>query len=453
LGRPRVLILGGGFGGVYAALEFERVLRRQIEIDVTLVTRDNFLLFTPMLPEIAASELEISSIVNPLRKLLKRVNVFVGEIRQIDLESRRVLLCHGDDQHLHELNYDHVVIALGCATNFFGLPGVEEQGLTFKTLEDAVSLRSHLIALIEEAGSECSIGKEGPMLTFVIAGAGFAGVETVGAINDFVREALPFYPRLRPDRVRTVLITPDELILPELGPKLGRYAQRKLAMRGIEIITHARVKAVRDGKVELTNGAFISTGTLVWTAGTAAHSMIARLPLPTTSGRIKVDETLEVPGWPGVWAVGDCAAITDVRAGGFSPPTAQHAIREGRTAARNIIATLRHRARRKFSYRSQGKLAAIGRRSGVADIFGVKFSGFVAWWLWRTVYLIKLPRLEKKVRVAFDWTIDLFFAKDFACLNASFTRLGRITTPVLVAGLTSSSDSTISNREKSGVKD
>jgi NADH dehydrogenase len=448
-----VLILGGGFGGVYAALEFERALRRGIDIDVTLVTRDNFLLFTPMLPEIAASELEISSIVNPLRKLLKRVNVFVGEIQQIDVESRRVSLCHGDDQHRHELNYDHIVIALGCVTNFFGLPGVEELGLTFKSLDDAVSLRSHLIGLIEEAGSECSIGKEGPMLTFVIAGAGFAGVETVGAIADFVREALPFYPRLRPDRVRTVLITPDELILPELGPKLGRYAQRKLGMRGIEIITHARVRAVRDSKVELTNGASISTRTLVWTAGTAAHSLIARLPLPTVSGRIEVDETLEAPGWPGVWAVGDCAAITDARAGGFCPPTAQHAIREGRVAARNIIATLRHGRRRKFSYRSLGKLAAIGRRSGVADIFGIKFSGFIAWWLWRTVYLIKLPRLEKKVRVAFDWTLDLFFAKDFACLNASFTRLAPITKPVSVAGLPSSSDSAIFKREKSGVKD
>jgi NADH:ubiquinone reductase (H+-translocating) len=207
------------------------------------------------------------------------------------------------------------------------------------------------------------------------------------------------------------------VILPELSRKLGIYAQRKLAMRGVEIITNAKVAEYREGIIELTNGKRISSNTLIWTAGTTPNPLVAALPLPMRNGRIVVDDYLEVDGCPGVWAVGDCALVTDHRAGGFYPPTAQHALREGTKAARNVAATLYGGRKRPFRYSTVGQLAAIGRHLGVANIFGINFSGFFAWWLWRTIYLSKLPRMEKKIRVALDWTLDLCFPKDFACVN------------------------------------
>ncbi len=217
----RVLILGGGFGGIYAALRLEKLLARHRGLEVTLVTRDNYFLFTPMLPEVAAAELEQSTIVNPLRRLLKRVKSFVGAIEAIDLAARHVTVSHGFDGHTHDLPYDQLVLALGAATNFFNLPGVENSCLTVKTLGDAITIRNQLVTHLEEANSECAAGERQPLLTFVVAGGGFAGVETLGGINDFVREAIRFYPNLHPDYIRFVLVTSDEVILPELNRKLG----------------------------------------------------------------------------------------------------------------------------------------------------------------------------------------------------------------------------------------
>ncbi|HWP64354.1 MAG TPA: NAD(P)/FAD-dependent oxidoreductase [Candidatus Limnocylindria bacterium] len=421
----RILMLGGGFGGVYAALELERRLARDPDIEITLVTRDNYFLFTPMLHEVAASDLEVSNVVNPLRKMLRRTKTFVGAVEAIDLAARRVAVSHGADGHRHELGYDHLVLALGSTTNFFGLPGVQQCAFTMRSLADAQALRNRLITHLEEASSECAAGFRQPLLTFVVAGGGFAGVETMGAINDFVREALPFFPTLRAEQIRMILVTPDELILPELGPDLGRYAQAKLAQRGVEIVTRARVHGIAGGVVTLSDGRTIETTTLVWTAGTAPNPLVATLPVARAGGRIVVDETLAVPDWPGVWALGDCAAVPDPATGGVHPPTAQHALREGRHAARNIVASLRGECPRPFRFSTLGQLAAIGRRTGVARVLGYSFSGFVAWWLWRTVYLGKLPRLEKKVRVALDWTLDLCFAKDFACVALPNARASR----------------------------
>jgi NADH dehydrogenase len=318
----RILILGGGFGGIYAALELEKVLGRGGDLEVTLVTRDNFFLFTPMLHEVAAADLEISTIINPLRKLLRRVNTFVGTVEAINLEGRRVQVSHGLDGHTHDLPYDQLILALGSSTNFFGLPGVEHRALTVKSLSDAIALRNRLITHLEEANSECAAGARQPLMTFVVAGGGFAGVETLGGINDFVREALRFYPNLRGENLRMVLVTPDPLILPELGPKLGAYAQRKLAARGVEIITGAKVRGVENDVVELTDGRAIEASTLIWTAGTAPNPLVAALPLARRGGRVLVNEFLEVPDWPGVWALGDCALVPDRRSGGFHPPTA-----------------------------------------------------------------------------------------------------------------------------------
>jgi NADH dehydrogenase len=286
-----------------------------------------------------------------------------------------------------------------------------------KTLADAVAVRNQLITALEEANSECAAGERQPLLTFIVAGGGFAGVETLGGINDFVREAIRFYPNLHPDYLRFVLVTPDEVILPELNRKLGVYAQRKLSRRGVEIVTGAKVSAISDGIVELTNGEKIPANTFIWSAGAAPNPLIAMLPVPKRTGRIVVDPYLGVEGWPGVWAVGDCALMSNSRTGGFYPPTAQNALRQGKLVARNVAATLYGGRKKSFRCRTLGQLAAIGRRTGVANIVGVNFSGFVAWWLWRTIYLSKLPRLEKKVRVALDWTLDLCFAKDFACVT------------------------------------
>jgi NADH dehydrogenase len=409
---PRILVLGGGFAGVHTALHLERQLAGEPRVEITLVSRDNFFLFTPMLHEVAASDLDITHIVSPIRTLLKRTTVFVGDVESIDLARRRVVVSHGFGRHSHELDYDHVVVALGSITNFYGLPGLEQRALTMKTLGDAIHLRNRVIATLEEGDTECATGVDG-LLTFTVAGGGFAGVETIAGLNDFVREALRFYPRLTADRIRMVLVHSGSLILPELGDQLGAYAQRKLARRGVEIITNAKVAAVDDSGVTLADGRHIPSRLVVWTAGTSPHPLIHDLPCGLDRGRIVVDETLAVPGWPGVWALGDCAVVPDTRTGKPHPPTAQHALREGKTVAKNIAAAMRGRSAEPFDFRTLGQLAAIGRRTGVARIFGFNFSGFPAWWLWRTIYLSKLPRLEKKIRVAIDWTLDLIFTKDF----------------------------------------
>lgn len=413
--RPhRVLILGGGFGGLHAAIELDRTLARDPQVEVTLVNRDNFFLFTPMLHEVAASDLDLTHIVNPVRKLFKHVRFFNGDVESIDLDAKRVIVSHGlDGVHDHALEYDQLVLALGSVTNFYGLPGLAEQALTMKTLGDAIYLRNRLIRNFEEADFECCAVQRRALLTFVVAGGGFAGVETMASINDFAREALAFYPNLRADDLRMVLVHSGPAILPELGAELGRYAAEKLAARGVEIHLNARVRGLGAGGVELADGTSIPTATLVWTAGTAANPLVESLPCVRERGRILADQYLEVAGYPGVYAVGDCALVPDPRRGGeYYPPTAQHALREGKVLARNIIARLRGERKRAFTFSTIGQLATIGRRAGVARILGFRFSGFIAWFLWRTIYLAKLPRAEKKVRVALDWTLDLIFSKD-----------------------------------------
>jgi NADH dehydrogenase len=413
----RVLVLGGGFGGVHTAIHLEKLLGRRTDVTVTLVSHDNFFLFTPMLHEVAASDIDITHIVSPLRALLKRTHVFVGDVEAIDLARRTVTVSHGYEPHRHDLEYDQLVVSLGSITNFFGLPGLEERALTMKTLGDAMHLRNRTIAALEEADTECAAGQDG-LLTFVVVGGGFAGVETVAAVNDFVREGLELFPGMSADRLRMVLVHSGGVILPELGDKLGAYAQRKLAARGVEILTGARVAAVTESGVTLADGRSIPTRMVVWTAGTSPHPLLHDLPCRLDKGRIVVDDTLAVDGWTGVWALGDCAVVPNVKTGKPHPPTAQHALREARTAARNVMALVDGRPVEHFVFSTLGQLAAIGRRTGVARMFGMNFSGFFAWWLWRTIYLGKLPRLEKKIRVALDWTLDLVFVKDFVQFQA-----------------------------------
>jgi len=407
----RILILGGGFAGLTVAMELEKTLAQDPSIEITLVNRENFFLFTPMLHEVAASDLDLTTIVNPVRKMLRRVHFFAGEVNQIDIEQRRVVVSHGFDHHHHTLEFDFLVLGLGSVTNHYGLPGLQEHALTMKSLGDAMRLRNHLIAHLEEADSDCCKLKE-PLLAFVVAGGGFAGVETVAGINDFVRGALRSYPHLNEDMLRVVLVHPGPFILPELNEELGAYAQRRLAGRKVEIRLNTRVEGFSGGAVQLSDGAAIHTSTLVWTAGTSPNPLLETIPCAKERGRLLVTESLELQAWPGVWALGDCSAALDRETGRFYPPTAQHALRQGKLVAHNIIAAVRGTEKKRFRFSTIGQLAAIGRRTGVANILGINFSGFVAWWLWRTIYLSKLPRLEKKLRVAFDWTLDLIFSKD-----------------------------------------
>ena len=419
--KKRILILGGGFGGVYAALRLQRLLAAKLakrEAEITLVSRDNFFLFTPMLHEVAASDLEITNVVNPLRKLLQRTQVVVGQASRIDLANQKVSIERGQKKQSHELAYDHLVLALGSHTNYFDLPGLNKFSLAMKTLPDAVQLRSQIIRHLEEANSECILNDRRSLLTFVVAGGGFAGVETVAAINDFVREALKFYPNLKEEMLRVVLVHPGANILPELGEDLGRYAQAVLARQGVEILLNTRVTGMSEKQVSLRDAEPLPASTLVWTAGTIPNLLLSDLPCAKERNRIVVNEFLQIPDWPNVWAVGDCAHVPDVgNPGKAHPPTAQHAIREGILVANNITAALSGRALKPFCFRTIGLLASIGRRTGVARIFGLNLSGFFAWWLWRTIYLSKLPGLDKKVRVAFEWTLDLVFHKDVCAVN------------------------------------
>ena len=309
-GKPRVVILGGGFGGMYAALEFEKALAKGADLDVTLVNRDNFFLFIPMLHEVAASDLDITNIVSPVRKLLRRVAFFHGDIESIDLGHKRVVLSHGHEEHCHSLPYDHLVLALGSTTNFFNLPGLAERALTMKSLDDAIFLRNRLIANLEEADFECSPFSRTPLLNFVVAGGGFAGVETIAAMNDFLREAVRSFPHLREEMLRIILVHPGKVILPELGENLGAYAQRKLMEHKVEIRSNCKVTAVTDREVMLSDGTTVTTNTLVWTAGTCPNSLLDTLPCTKERGRVLVNEYLEVQDWP---ASGPSATVRSCR--------------------------------------------------------------------------------------------------------------------------------------------
>ena len=408
----KVYILGGGFGGLYCALELERRMAGRSGIDVTLVNRDNFFLFTPMLHEVAASDLELTTIVNPVRKLLRKVQLFAGDVEHVDLTKNLLTLSHGFQRHSHTVPYDHLILALGSIANFHNLHGLESRAMTMKSLGDAIALRNKIIAHLEEADTECARDDREPLLTFVVAGGGFAGVETAAAVHDFLQKAVPLYQNLNPAMLRLVLVHSGECLLPELGEHLGRYSEKELAKRGIQILLNTRVAAVSDRSVSLSNGTKILSSTIIWTAGTTPNPLLAKLPCARDRGRIVVNEFLQVPDFPNVWAVGDCAAIIDQRTRQPSPPTAQHAIRQGRVAAANILASIRGRPLKPFSFRTLGQMAAIGQRAGVAEIFGFRFSGFLAWWLWRSVYLAKLPGWDRKLRVTLQWTMDLLFSKD-----------------------------------------
>jgi NADH dehydrogenase len=411
--NKRILILGGGFAGAYTALHLERRLAGVPDVEIMLAAQENFVLFTPMLHEVAASDVAITDVVQPLRKMLRRTRVVIVEILSIDLAAKRVHVVQRDLGQGFDLTYDQLVLALGTVPNFHRTPGIEEHALTMKTLGDAIVLRNRMIEALDVADNHPDETERMAMMTVVVAGGGFAGAETAGAVNDLLREAVHFYPRLRESMLHIVLVHSGEVILPELSESLGRYAQKQLARRGVDVRLRTGVTGYNGKELTLTDGTTITTRLVVWTAGITPSPLVAGLPCETQRGRVLVNNYLQVPQWPGVWALGDCASVPDtLNPGKYSPPTAQHAIRQAAVLAGNIVAEMRGQPLQPFKFKTLGMLAAIGRRAGVAEILGVRFSGLIAWALWRTIYLAKLPGLQKKVRIALDWTLDLVFSKD-----------------------------------------
>jgi NADH:ubiquinone reductase (H+-translocating) len=424
--KRHIVILGGGFGGMTTAENLERIFGADRSVDFTLVSETNALLFTPMLAEVAGSSLEPTHISSPLRTSLRRTQVVRGKATQIDLDRRRVSVVVGSKPEnngagsAQELPYDHLILAMGAVSNYFGNQNIERLAFDFKSLLDAIRIRNHVIDCFEYADRATDAAKRQELLTFVVAGGGFAGVELAGALNDFARGVLADYPNLQAQELRTILVHARDRILPELSEPLARYAQARMAERGVIFKLNTRLIDARPGAVILSPTEEIRAKTLIWTAGTAPNPLLKTLPVEQDKrGAVIVDSALRVNGQRGLWAVGDCAAITDAKNGNPCPPTAQFALREAKTLARNIHASLYGKTLTPFHFDSLGALCVVGHQIACAELTvpfardkSVRFSGLLAWLMWRGIYLAKLPGLERKVRVLIDWVVELFFPRD-----------------------------------------
>jgi NADH dehydrogenase len=414
--RPRVVILGGGFAGVYTAAALEAAHRG--DFDIVLLNKENHFVFQPLLPEVIAGTIGLLDVVSPIRRLLPKTELHVREVEAIDFERRTITTSTGFHPHPHMVPYDHLVLALGTVTDFRGLRGLPEHAFPFKTLNDAIHLRNHVIRALEEAAIErhdAALRKR--LLTFVVAGGGFSGVEVCAELNDFVRGVARSYRGIDPAEIRVVLVHSQGRILPEMTESLALFAQRILEKRGVELLLNARLKAATGQAALLADGTVIETKTLVSTVPASPHPLVEALPLPRTkNGRIEVDARLAVKGHENVWALGDCAVVPAPKEG-FAPPTAQHATRQAETVAHNIVAKLRGGKPKPFAFTGLGKMGSLGHQSAVAEVFGFPVSGFVAWFLWRTIYLMKLPGWGRRLKVAVSWTLDLFLPPELVQLK------------------------------------
>jgi NADH:quinone reductase (non-electrogenic) len=400
-----------------------------------------------MLHEVASGMLETRHIVTPIRTFCKRSRFFAATVEEIDLQRKRVLIRSsslappktlqgtsnysadmlGDD--LKFLDYDYLVIALGSETKFLGMSDMQKYAFTMKNLNDAIVLRNHIIYLLEEADQlpitrttteDSNINRkelQSKLLTIVVVGGGFAGVETAGEINDFIRDsAREYYHNIDYENIRVIIVHSGNRLLPEMSEKLAEFALHKLRNSGIEVILRTKVIGATEDSVKLSDSATIFTKTIIWSGGVSPTAVVSSLLCEheTKSGRIVVDKYLELPEYKGVYALGDCAFIIDPERGTPYPPTAQHAIREGLVVAENLIREIEDKTDRKeeFNYKTKGMMATIGKRSGVGDLLGIQVQGFFAWWVWRNYYLANLPTIHKKVRVLADWILDMFFKRD-----------------------------------------
>jgi len=418
-GPKQVLILGGGFAGVYAARYLEKLLRPE-EASITLVNRENYWVYQPMLPEVISGSIGLTNVVSPIRRLCARTNLIMREVEDIDLKDQIVTISPGFRPRHLQLKYDHLVIALGSITDFHGMPGMIENAMPFRTLADAMVLRNHLIHVLEEADVEENPELRRQLLTFVVGGGGFSGVEVMAELNDFVRSVKRNYLRLRNQPHRCVIVQAADRILPEMSEALAIFAQRILRQRGVEIILNDRLKAATSERAILQSGTEIPCKTLISTVPSALPPIVQKLDCPRERGKLRVNTGLELKDYEGrVWALGDCAAIKTA-AGTIVPPTAQHAIREASTAAINIAAAVRGGKRAEFGFEGLGTLGSLGHGAAVAQIFGVKVSGLLAWLLWRCIYLMKMPGLHRKARIATDWLLHLLFAPELAQTKVAF---------------------------------
>jgi NADH dehydrogenase len=420
--KKKVLVLGGGFGGVFAAKELERKGRGQFDIE--LINNNNYFVFQPLLPEVAAATIHSSDAVVPLRLLLRRIQVRQAEIMGVDFERKVVIVVQGFRRLPIEVPYDELVLALGMSVDLKRFPGLPEHALTMKNLSDAHRLRTHTISCLEMAdvASEAEIKQQ--LLTFVVVGAGFSGVETVAEVNELIRRALKYYPNIKPDEIRVLLVEYAGRILPTFPADLAEYATRRLRMHGIDVRTGVGTKAASATAVELTDGSVIPTRTIVATIGNGPNPLVASLGLDMHWGRIRTDRCMAVPGLGGVWALGDAADIPMVEHPGeqpsdYAPPTAQFAVREGRQLAHNIIAKHASQPLKPFAYESKGSLASLGMSKAVAEVYGFKLSGTLAWLLWRGFYLSFLPGFATKLRVLVNWVLNLFVPPNIVLIESS----------------------------------
>jgi NADH dehydrogenase len=416
--QKEVLILGGGFAGAYTAMELQKLVKRRRDIHISLVSQDNFFLFHPMLPELVSGTIETQHVLVPTRRMSPGVTFYTGSVEHIDLDNRRVTVDLGFENRREVVRFHYLVLALGAIIDLSRMPGMTEHALLAKTVGDAFYLRNHLVDMLEKADAEGDSEERRKLLTFVVAGGGFSGVEVMAELSDLIHDALPHYHNIERDEVRKILIQGPERILPEVKESLAAFATRKLAKKGIEVRVNTRLKALTPDEAILANDEHIPTHTLVATIGNAPHPLLATLPCQRDQrGAVITNEFLEVPDCPGVFALGDNASVPDVTTGGRCPPTAQYAIRQARFAARNILATITDKPKKPFKFGGLGQLASLGRGSAVAQVFGIKLSGLIAWSMWRVVYLSKLPTLERRLRVTVDWALDFLLPRDIVRLQ------------------------------------
>jgi NADH:ubiquinone reductase (H+-translocating) len=409
-----LVVAGGGFAGASAARELERILPKQ-SARLVLVNDVNFLLYTPFLPEAAAGMLEPRHVVTPLREMLKRTNLRLGAVTGHDPGARTVEL-RTHEGAVEELRYDQLLLALGSVSRLLPVPGLDEHAIGFKSLADAIWLRNHVIETLEEANATQDHARREGLLTYVFVGGGYAGLEALAELQDFAADAMDSYPRARLHGMRWILVEAADRVLPEIDLELAEYALRQLRGRGIDIRLGTRLDRVTAESATLSTGETIPTRTVVWTTGVAPHPSLKSLSVPLEEGgRVPVDDHLRVEGMDSVWAVGDCAAVPDpAQTGRPCPPTAQHAVRQGPVAARNIAAELGIGAPRRFEYRAKAAFVNLGRYKAVGRLGRRKFRGFPAWWMARTYHMSQIPGLARKVRAVADWTVGLPFRRDIS---------------------------------------